>query len=223
MATPVLLLHGLGSSFNHGWRRHGWIDLIEEAGRTVIPFDLPGHGSRAENTNPDEYRDVGGSLLSELAETRPIDLVGFSAGARVALRMASLAPDRFRRMVLIAAGDSFLTPYDPAPLIAAMTSERPEPGDRLAVFHRLARTGVNRAENLVAYLSGRSEVLDVQTLEKVTVPTLIITGSLDHMGSASGLRAAMPDVRHVEIAGCDHYALPSDPRTIHATLDFIAS
>ena len=32
---PVVLVHGLGSSAEHGWRPAGWIDLIADAGRTV--------------------------------------------------------------------------------------------------------------------------------------------------------------------------------------------
>ena len=41
---PVVLVHGLGSSSEHGWRASGWIDLLRDAGRRAVPIDILGHG-----------------------------------------------------------------------------------------------------------------------------------------------------------------------------------
>jgi pimeloyl-ACP methyl ester carboxylesterase len=43
----VVLLHGLGSSSEHGWRAPGWIDVLADSGRDVLAIDLPGHGPAA--------------------------------------------------------------------------------------------------------------------------------------------------------------------------------
>src|SRR5690348_4182850 len=52
---PILLVHGLGSSFEHGWRAPGWADLIADANRTVIPVDLLGHGTAEAPHDPAAY------------------------------------------------------------------------------------------------------------------------------------------------------------------------
>jgi pimeloyl-ACP methyl ester carboxylesterase len=41
---PVLLVHGLASSFEHNWRATGWVDILADEGRTALGMDLPGHG-----------------------------------------------------------------------------------------------------------------------------------------------------------------------------------
>ena len=41
---PVLLVHGLAASASTTWREAGWLDLLADAGRTVLAPDLPGHG-----------------------------------------------------------------------------------------------------------------------------------------------------------------------------------
>ena len=40
-SEPVILVHGLASSFEHGWRETGWVDLLRDGGREVIPLDRP--------------------------------------------------------------------------------------------------------------------------------------------------------------------------------------
>ena len=52
---PVLLVHGFASSFERNWREPGWADLLHEAGREVIGFDLPGHGNAPKPYEPEAY------------------------------------------------------------------------------------------------------------------------------------------------------------------------
>ena len=33
--APVLLIHGVGSSFEHNWRATGWVDLLEDEGGEI--------------------------------------------------------------------------------------------------------------------------------------------------------------------------------------------
>ena len=48
MPSPVLLVHGWGSSFERTWVATGVSALLEDAGREVIGVDLLGHGDGAE-------------------------------------------------------------------------------------------------------------------------------------------------------------------------------
>ncbi|WP_424965175.1 alpha/beta fold hydrolase [Dinoroseobacter sp. S375] len=95
---PVtLFLHcALGSA-------RGWQPLISHLpGRCCVTFDMPGHG----RSGPwDPARDDHSHVL-EVAQALlarfdwPVDLVGHSYGATVALRLALEAPARVRRLVL---------------------------------------------------------------------------------------------------------------------------
>ena len=101
--APVVLVHGLGSSFEHGWRGAGWIDLIGEAGRTVVPVDILGHGTAARPHDPAAYAELEQSVGRVLPDV-PVDAIGFSLGAQLLLRLAASDPRRFRRLVVIGAG-----------------------------------------------------------------------------------------------------------------------
>ena len=217
---PVLLIHGFASSFDHGWRRHGWIDLLADEGRSALHYDLPGHGQRVEAA-VHEYEDISNQLWNIIADTQPIDIVGFSAGSRIALRMATLQPERVRKLNVIGASDRFFTPIDTAPLIDALQSDPPTGSPSHITLNRLARAPGNNLDALVHFLRHGTEFVTPDMLNRITMPTLAITGSEDALGDAAELRSYLPDCTHVEIAECDHYRLPSDPRTIEATLSFL--
>src|SRR5262245_47833887 len=99
-AYPVALVHGLGSSTDHGWGPAGWIDFIEEAGREVIPVDLPGHGRSRRSTDPAHYPDAAAAIAEPLAGRGPVDAIGFSAGAGLLLQCAARGLGTFNRLVL---------------------------------------------------------------------------------------------------------------------------
>ncbi len=87
-AKTVLLLHGTGSS------THSWRDVAPQLGLrfSVLALDLPGHAfssapaSAAGHSLPGMARQIS-ALLAKL-ELQPSLIVGHSAGAAVAVRMA---------------------------------------------------------------------------------------------------------------------------------------
>ena len=101
---PLLLLHGgLFMSF----------DMFDAAmplfgkGRQVILVDLQGHGRTTLGTRPircEAIADDIDALLQQLGRTQ-VDVLGYSFGGCVALRLAIQHPDRVRRLVLVS------TPY----------------------------------------------------------------------------------------------------------------
>ena len=76
----VLLVHGFGSSFEHGWRTAGWIDLLADVGRTVVPVDILGHGTADVPHDPAAYSHLEQSVVDALPD-EPVDVIGFSLGA----------------------------------------------------------------------------------------------------------------------------------------------
>jgi pimeloyl-ACP methyl ester carboxylesterase len=96
---PLLLLHGgLGS-----------IDLFEPLlpmgvkGRQLIAVDLQGHGRTALGDRAFRLESIGddmAELVKRLGHDQ-VDVLGYSLGGGVALRMALQHPERVRRLVLV--------------------------------------------------------------------------------------------------------------------------
>jgi pimeloyl-ACP methyl ester carboxylesterase len=101
-APPVLLLHGLNVQC------HTWDPIARELAqdRHVVAMDMRGHGdsdwSKAGYRVRAMAEDVHG-LLKALG-LGPVDLVGHSAGVRVAIAVAAEAPTSVRRVALSDAG-----------------------------------------------------------------------------------------------------------------------
>ncbi|MCU0919094.1 MAG: alpha/beta fold hydrolase [Burkholderiaceae bacterium] len=97
-APQLLLLHGTGAS-THSWR-HLVPLLAQQAG--VVAVDLPGHGfseaARGDGaTLPGMARGVA-ALLREIG-FRPTVLIGHSAGAAIAARMALDQPQGLQSVI----------------------------------------------------------------------------------------------------------------------------
>jgi pimeloyl-ACP methyl ester carboxylesterase len=112
-ATPLVLVHGTSASL-HTWE--GWAGVLR-AQRRVISFDLPGFGLTGPfggryaewSYSGDELARFVLELLDELKVQRFI-IGGNSLGGEVAWRVASLAPQRVQRLVLVDAAGYELRP-----------------------------------------------------------------------------------------------------------------
>lgn len=99
---PLLLLHGgLGSIDMFG----PVLPILAE-GRQVIGVDLHGHGRTALGDRPIGLVDMGddmAAIVKELGHDQ-VDVMGYSLGGGVALRMAVQHPEAVRRLVITSAG-----------------------------------------------------------------------------------------------------------------------
>ncbi|MEO7972477.1 MAG: alpha/beta hydrolase, partial [Thermoanaerobaculia bacterium] len=96
---PLLLLHGgLGSI-----EMFGPLLTTLARSRQVIAVDLHGHGRTALGERPIEMSAMGDDLAALLKTLGygPIDLLGYSMGADVALRLAIQHPESVRRSALV--------------------------------------------------------------------------------------------------------------------------
>src|SRR5581483_1122143 len=74
--APVLLVHGFASSFERNWREPGWVDLLADAGRSVIEVDLLGHGNAAKPHEPEAYADLEAGVAGALPADGEVDAIG---------------------------------------------------------------------------------------------------------------------------------------------------
>lgn len=218
--APVVLLHGLGSSFDHGWRQPGWVDLLREGGRDVPSVDLLGHGSAAKPHDPEAYRALEDEALAAMP-AGVVDGVGFSLGAQVLLRLAAREPGRFGRLVLIGVGESLFRRDDPAFLVEAF--ERGDGGDDVGaqLFVRFASGAGADLAALAACLRRPSQPFTADELAAVTCPVLVVIGDRDFAGPGEPLAAALPDAQLTVLPGVDHFQVTRDFGCIDAALGFL--
>jgi pimeloyl-ACP methyl ester carboxylesterase len=99
---PLLLLHGgLGSIDMFG-------PVLPALAKTrqVIAVDLQGHGRTTLGTRKISLQDEGDDMAGLLRDLgyRQVDVLGYSMGGGVALRLAVQHPDKVRRLVLVSTG-----------------------------------------------------------------------------------------------------------------------
>jgi pimeloyl-ACP methyl ester carboxylesterase len=103
----VIAAHGLMSSraSEDASGAFGWSSL-PAAGIRLVRYDARGHGRSTGGTDPEQYSwprlaaDLL-ALMDAVAGDRPVDVVGASMGVGTALWAATVAPERFRRLVLV--------------------------------------------------------------------------------------------------------------------------
>jgi pimeloyl-ACP methyl ester carboxylesterase len=97
---PIVLVHGTSASL-HTWE--GWMAELAKT-RRVIAFDLPGFGLTGPRADNDYSADADArftlALLDRL-KLPPVVLGGNSLGGMVAWRVATLAPERVQRLILV--------------------------------------------------------------------------------------------------------------------------
>ena len=217
---PVMLVHGLGSSFEHGWREPGWIDLLGDSGRRVIPVDLLGHGGAPAPHDPAAYADLEQSIVEQLPD-EPVDAIGFSLGAQLLLRVAAADAARFGRLVVIGVGANLFR-SDGTERLAAAFEGGVEPDDvALRVFVNVATSAGNDPLALAACLRRRSRPFTPDEIARVTCPTLVILGDKDFAGPADPLVDALADVKLTTLRGVDHFQTTREFACIDATLEFV--
>lgn len=225
---PVLLLHGLFSSARVNWIRFGHADRLAEAGFEAIMPDLRAHGLSAKPYDPSAYppdvlvRDV--AAVVEALGLADFDLVGFSLGARTAVRavVAGVAP---RRLVVAGMGLEGLAGWDRRVdffLDAIDRFDRVKAGDPAFMAVQFMKTmKIDRAA--ARLLLGSVDDTQRGDLAALTLPTLVLCGDKDRdNGSPQKLAEALPNARFEETPG-SHMSSVGEPALGEAIVRFLAA
>jgi pimeloyl-ACP methyl ester carboxylesterase len=247
-ATPVLLLHGFGSSI-HTWE--DWARLMEPV-RRVIRLDLPGFGLTGADPSGD-YSDLRAvalldALLSQLGVAR-VDVVGSSMGGRIAWRFAAERPDRVRRLVLMAPdgfasrGFTYDKPAGVPLLMRALPYTLPTPLLRGGIApayadpRALTPEALERYRDMMLAPGVRRAILDRMAthvlvppepiLARIAAPVLLLWGEADRMvpaPHAADYARLLRVSRTVVLPGLGHVPMEEDPaRSLAPVLEFLSA
>lgn len=214
---PLLLLHGfMGSADDWLPFQYEWM----QDHLTIAP-DLPGHGRTATPTDPARtYIDaVAADLLAicdEYAPDRPVDLLGYSMGGRVALAFALSNPQRVRSLMLESASpglhseeeratrraddearaqlleregvEAFVNAWEALPLWTSQARLPQATRDALR-RDRLRNTPTGLAASLRGLGTG-SQPSYWERLKELQMPVLLIAGALDEKYAALAQKMA---------------------------------
>lgn len=232
LRTPVMMVHGLLVGTLAAWYFTSAPALAAE--RRVRMFDLRGHG-RTERVR--EGYDVAtmsadlGALAEGLGDG-PIDLVGHSFGALVALRFALDHPERVRRLVIVEAPlppskfdelETFAA-RSPAEMIAALPPDLRSflaQGGRKA--SRLLESIRFLAEDstMIASLRAEPDIPD-DVLATLRCPTLCVYGDRSSCRPVGDrLSRAIPSAKLVVLAGGHYLHLDATAALTTAILEFL--
>lgn len=222
---PVVLVHGWGGSFETTWRSSGFVDLLQDAGRTVIGIDLLGHGTAPKPHQPAAYADLTTRILERLPED-PVDAVGFSLGALTLLRLSIDHPGRLSRLVLAGIGRNAVEPNDPEShqrLVAALEGAPSDEDNLSRLFVQYADQPGNDKVALTAIMKRERSPFGDDELARISCPTLVVIGDRDFAGPGEPLSSRIADSRLVTLRGVDHFATTGDFGFFDAALEFLGA
>ncbi|MFE3515705.1 alpha/beta fold hydrolase [Streptomyces sp. NPDC059166] len=213
---PVVLLHGFAADARTNWEGPGIVEALVARRRRVYALDARGHGE-SDGPHDDTYygealmaRDV--SLLIDRTGARDVHVVGYSMGAVVAL-LAAARDSRISRLVAGGVGAGAVevggldTRVMPPELVsAALTAEdAADAPERTRAFRALA--DAVGADRLALAAQIRAVHRGALPLDRIVVPTLVLTGDGDAL-------ATRPEVLASSIAGAELTVLPGDHLTV---------
>lgn len=197
----VLLVHGFLSAGAVDWPDIDWAHPLSAAGRRVIVPDLPAHGASAPwAMGVAALTDALAGLMGE----GPVDVIGYSLGARLAWALALRHPGRVRRLVL-----GGLAPFDPFAALdvsaaRAMLAGGPAPADPLSamIAGMIAAHAPKPGAMLDLCAALGAEPFDPAQAPRC--PVLLMAGQEDPMmQGVDAMASAVPGARLVRVPG-DH-------------------
>lgn len=225
---PVMLVHGFAASRTSNWSGAGWFDALTASGRRVIAIDCRGHGESDKPHDPSAYGNTMADDVIAVLDHLGIDrceLMGYSMGGRISLRLLTAFGDRFSCAVLGGIGGGVGGPRRNADEMArAMEADElpADASDMAKGFRLFAEASGNDLKALAAVMRGWGTWSVDDDLATIDTPTLVVVGSDDDLvGSAEPLVEQIPGARLEVIPGRDHLTVVGDERYKQAAIAFL--
>ena len=228
---PVVLIHGFGANRHITWSNTSWYQTILRAGHKLIAIDCRGHGESDKPHDPEDYDEgrMAMDIIAVLAalEIPEVDVMGYSMGSQLAIRLMHDAPGRVRRAVLGGIGDRYFRPSkERAETIAKALLAR-DPSKITDPVAREFRVFCERAgDDLVAMaacMRRPSRVFTPEELHLLPQKVLVVAGEQDDWaGSPEGLARAFSDGQALVVPKRNHHSTVGDRVYKDAATAFLA-
>lgn len=231
VGIPIVLVHGFSASHEM------WSEFPELDDFRLIKIDCRGHGSSDKPTKTSEYglkmvEDVR-RLLDHLEITR-VHLVGYSMGAEISIRFATLYPGS---VLSLTVGGSGWSQHNDADNYDMLSRSLIETGNFESVIRAMS-PDVSEEElalvnslidgqdtSVLAGIAGAMHELICLTPEaflNCRFPVLGISGEADpERGNVESLVDVFPDFRLTIIGETDHMSALSDPMFYESVQNFL--
>lgn len=232
-ARPALALHCMMGNASY-W---GPIarDLHERI--SLAAPDLPGHGQSPDwDGGPPDYHTAVTRAVAGLI-TRPLDLIGHSLGATVALRIAVAAPDAVRSLTLIepvlfAAAPDLANERQLDEVDSLLAAGQDTDAARIFLeawggidWQAQTETGKARLVRQIRLVQSSNAALRADSahilrdggLEAIDAPVLIVMGGASPAvipAIADALAARLPDVGRANVPGAGHMLPITHPHQV---------
>ena len=237
----IVLMHGYTGTLDRHFLANGvFADLAKD--HRVIAFDLSGHGKSAKPHNAAAYGEVMAHDVVRLLDHLKIQrahVIGYSLGAVIAGRLATMHPERLISLAYVASfpvrdKDSYLDKFAEESVkelesdlpFRSLTVALQPPGSKPLTDDEMRKmmaplAAANDVKALAALWRGyRTLIVQDGALSSVPVPMMVLIGSED--ASASGvpvLAKAHPQIRTLIVQGAQH----GGPQGVMRRSEFMAA
>ncbi len=213
----AVLIHGVASD-SKMWEQAGWPSLLKDLGIATTYAALPGH--RESSLAPDAPQDAVTSMVLG-ADPNATILVGFSAGAALALSAAAREPDRFEHIVLLGIGDAmWTTSVALAATAQQLQQEDSDPHTRL--MRGMITESGNDLNDVALFIEVTPSLPAPRELRKISARVLVVLGDQDAVGPADRLLESLNDVCFASLPRVDHFRTPTSFLAMQAASGFLA-
>ena len=222
----IVLMHGYSGTLDRHFLANGvFANLVKD--HRVIAMDLRGHGKSGKPHDPAAYGEQMSQDVVRLLDHLRIQrahVLGYSLGAMIAARLATLHPDRLNGIVYAASlpileSNTYMASFAAASIkelesdlpFKSLVSAVQAPGAKTPSDAEMRKMmepliAANDVKAFAALWRGyKTLVVSDQQLKAVKVPSILITGSQDM--SAAGvpdLNQRHPQIRTLVVQGAEH-------------------
>lgn len=226
----VLFLHGIGGNRNH-WQYQ--LAFFAQHGFRAAAWDARGYGDSDDYDGPLRFEDFTGDLarvLDHLGEAKA-HLAGLSMGGRIARNFALGHPSRVSSLTLANTSPGFdaLSPEEVLRFVEERRHRTPESTRRL--LGSRARPGAHEAllasfhalrnDSYLKTLEASVAQDRAAPIEKLAVPTLVITGEEDRvypLELTERMARRIPGATLVVLEACGHLSNLEQPERFNQVL-----
>ena len=221
---PVVLIHGNDES-SEEW--YAWVPRMAQENRVIRP-DLPGLGHSNIPRGFDYTLPNLATFVAQVMDRAGVDsahIVGAKTGAAVATRFAADYPKRTRTLVVVGGPLATFKVADPSPIPQRDRLGSNASKEMIAYWNTLFREGDREGVKGLNKSLSNYDFAKEGVLQRISAPTLVITGDRSKMHSVEKARAQqtqIPNSRLVVIrSDAYHIAAANAQECLTHTLAFL--